>query len=574
MRIVATAGHVDHGKSTLVESLTGTHPDRWAEERRRGLTIDLGFAHTTLPNGDEVAFVDVPGHVRFIGNMLAGVRGLHGCLFVVDAREGWKPQSEEHLRILDLAGVASGVVALTKSDLVTAEELRSTSDDVRRRIERTFLAEAPIVAVSSVTGVGLDDLRDALGELARSSAPSVDRGRPRLFVDRSFAAKGSGTVVTGTLTDGSLRRGDRLVVTPELTEVRVRGIQNHGRDADEIGPGHRVALNLTGIEHTEVRRGDTLVREGDWHLTDRVDVDLTVIPGLGHPVSRRGAFVAHVGSDEVGCHLRVIAADEIAPGGRGSVRLHLRRSLPLVPGDRVVIREHGRNETIGGGTVVDVDPPRRIPSVASRPNVDDVIARHGWIEADLLVRLTGVERAPTIGHYVVDPTEWETERRAVTDALADAGAAGIDVATLSEHRRLVLDSLDVVVTSGRARLSGLADPLFDHPVLSVLRAGGCAPAAPEGITIADLRRLERFGKVFERDGLWFHVTAVETARLAARHLLASNPNGFTMSQFRETLGVTRKHAVPLATELDHRGITRRRDDVRIAGPRLDEPIQA
>lgn len=569
MRILATAGHVDHGKSSLVEALTGTHPDRWAEERRRGLTIDLGFAHTALPNGEEVAFVDVPGHARFIGNMLAGVRGLHGCLFVVDWREGWKPQSEEHLRILDVVGVEAGIVALTKSDLASSDDIERAADEVRRRVVDTFLHGAPIVAVSALTGDGLDDLRNAINRLVDSSAPSTDRGRPRLFVDRSFAAKGSGTVITGTLTDGSLSKGDHLLVTPGSTSVRVRSIQNHGRDTETIGPGHRVALNLAGIEHHEIRRGHVLTRADDWHVTDRVDVELSVVPGLDHPVSRRGAYVTHIGSDERVCRLHLIGASEIAPGDRAFARLHLDRPVPLVTGDRFVLREHGRNETIGGGIIVDIDPPIRRPSMMTRPTVDTIVARHGWIDTELLVRLTGESRPPTVGNWVVHEPIWHEARRALDEAIDSAGPAGLELASLDERARLVLDTLEVVVDSGRVRRPGVSDPLRSHPELERLRAGGCAPPPPTGLTIAELRRLERFGDVFERDDLWFHAAAIELARDAARRLLVAHPAGFTMSQFREALGVTRKHAVPLATELDHRGITRRRDDVRIGGPRLD-----
>ena len=226
MRVVATAGHVDHGKSSLVQALTGTNPDRFEEERRRGLTIDLGFAHTLLGNGEGVSFIDVPGHVRFLRNMLAGVGGVDACMFVVAATEGWKPQSEEHLRILELVGLQHGFVALTKADLVDDEWRELQEMDVRDHLAGTFLAEAPIVAVSATTGEGIDAVRAALATLVATTPAAIDRGRPRLWIDRVFAAKGSGTVITGTLTGGTVRTDDQLHAGGH--PVRVRSVQSHG----------------------------------------------------------------------------------------------------------------------------------------------------------------------------------------------------------------------------------------------------------------------------------------------------------------------------------------------------------
>ena len=239
MRVVATAGHVDHGKSSLVQALTGTNPDRFEEERRRGLTIDLGFAHTLLGNGEGVSFIDVPGHVRFLRNMLAGVGGVDACMFVVAATEGWKPQSEEHLRILELVGLQHGFVALTKADLVDDEWRELQEMDVRDHLAGTFLAEAPIVAVSATTGEGIDAVRAALATLVATTPAAIDRGRPRLWIDRVFAAKGSGTVITGTLTGGTVRTDDQLHAGGH--PVRVRSVQSHGDRHDSIGPGNSPA---------------------------------------------------------------------------------------------------------------------------------------------------------------------------------------------------------------------------------------------------------------------------------------------------------------------------------------------
>ena len=296
MRVVATAGHVDHGKSSLVLALTGTDPDRFEEEKRRGLTIDLGFAHTSLPSGSGVSFVDVPGHVRFLRNMLAGVGGVDGCLFVVAATEGWKPQSEEHLRILELLGLRHGVIAMTKRGLVDDEWAEIAMLEIADHVGGTFLDGAPIVAVDSVDGFGLNELRAALDELVAGTPESADRGRPRLWIDRVFAAKGAGTVVTGTLTGGRLHQDEPVVIEPGAHEARIRSIQSLGSTVDEIGAGNRVALNLNGVGHDEIGRGDAVVTPGRWRTTDRFDASLDVLPALDHEVSRRGAYAAYIGS--------------------------------------------------------------------------------------------------------------------------------------------------------------------------------------------------------------------------------------------------------------------------------------
>src|SRR5438105_8420767 len=305
MHVVGTAGHVDHGKSTLVQALTGMDPDRLAEEKERGLTIDLGFAWTTLPSGRSLAFVDVPGHVRFIQNMLAGVGAVDACLFVVAATEGWKPQSEEHLRILELLGIDHGLVALTKVGLVDDELRQLVALEVGDRVAGTFLEKAELVEVDARDGLGVDELRLALDRLLESTPTAVDRGRPRLWVDRVFAAKGSGTIVTGTLTGGSIDVGDELVLVPDERHVRVRALQTHQQARQRAEPGSRVAANLTGVHHDEVRRGDALVRPEQWEPTKVFDASLHVLDTLDHTVSRRGAFHVYLGSGEQPAKVRL-----------------------------------------------------------------------------------------------------------------------------------------------------------------------------------------------------------------------------------------------------------------------------
>jgi selenocysteine-specific elongation factor len=569
VHVVGTAGHVDHGKSTLVLALTGMDPDRLDEEKARGLTIDLGFAWTTLPSGRDLAFVDVPGHVRFLKNMLAGVGAVDACLFVVAATEGWKPQSEEHLRILELLGVSHGLIALTKVGVVDDDHREIARLDVIDHVAATFLERGELVDVDAPTQSGLDELRAAIDRMLAVTPAATDAGRPRLWVDRVFAAKGSGTVVTGTLTGGALTVDDELTVLPSRLRARVRALQSLKQAHDRVGPGHRVAVNLAGVAHDRVARGDALVIAPQWRPSRTVDASLNVLEALHHDVSRRGAYAAYVGSGEHPVRLRVLGSDAIEPGHSGIVRLHLPVALPLLPGDRFVLREFGRDETVGGGEVLDVAPV--LPASKARPSrsVDRVIAERGWIEADDLEPLTGERRSATLGRWVVAPDALAATRERVQRAIDAAGPLGLDVAALDERERAVLDAIDGVrVEAGRVRPAEAADPLAAHPYLTALEQSPFTPPEPLDVDRVALRELIRRGLVVERDGCYFAAGAIDTAAKVIASLLARSPDGITVAQVRDALNTTRKHALPLLAHLDATGMTRRRGDVRIAGPRL------
>jgi len=359
MYVIGTAGHVDHGKSTLVKALTGIDPDRLEEERRREMTIDLGFAWLTLPSGRNVSLIDVPGHERFIKNMLAGVGGLDAALLVVAADEAVMPQTVEHLAILDLLEVRHGVVVLTRADLVDADWLALVEEEVRARLKGTSLEDAPIVAVSARTGAGLDALVAALDRvLDATPSRAAAIGAPRLPVDRSFTIGGFGTVVTGTLLDGPLRVGQEVVILPAGRPARVRGLQTHKQRCEIALPGTRVAVNLAGVHHSEVTRGDVLALPGALRPTSLLDMYLRVLPDAPAPLEQNTALDLFLGAAEVCCRLTLLDAETLEPGGRGWAQLRLERPLAAMPGDRGILRVASPGRTVAGGVVVDPHPPR------------------------------------------------------------------------------------------------------------------------------------------------------------------------------------------------------------------------
>src|SRR5205823_1324692 len=354
--VVGTAGHIDHGKSTLITALTGIDPDRLAEEKRRGMTIDLGFAHMWLRSGREIGIVDVPGHARFMRNMLAGAHGLDAVLLVVAADEGVMPQTREHLEIVDLLEVRRGLIALTKIDLVDDDWLALVIQEVRTALRGTSLEDAGVVPVSALTGAGLPELAAALDGLLEEAEPRRDSGRPRLPIDRVFTMSGFGTVVTGTLVDGTLHVGDELEVMPSGRRVRVRGLQRHNEKAESVGPGNRVAANLSGAEKHELARGDVLAPPGALRPARRVDARVRVLASAPRPVRHGASVLLHTGTAEVSCRVIVLEGDEIAPGAEGWAQLYLERPIAASAQDRFVLRLPSPATTLAGGVFVDVAP--------------------------------------------------------------------------------------------------------------------------------------------------------------------------------------------------------------------------
>jgi selenocysteine-specific elongation factor len=575
---VATAGHVDHGKSTLVRALTGTDPDRLDEERRRGLTIDLGFGSCRLPSGRTLGIVDVPGHERYLTNMLAGAGAVRACLFVVAADEGWRPQSEEHLRVLELLGVRHVAVVLTRSDLVDGSRLAAAADRVRERLAASPVGAVDLVAVDARHPDAVAPVASALDRLLDAVGPAPDAGRARLWIDRCFAVPGAGTVVTGTLAGGCLAVGDRVEAGGRA--ARVRALQQHHGEVDVAGPGERVAVNLAGVGHRDLRRGDAVLAPARWWTTSVVDARVEVLDTLDHAVSRRGAWTLHVGSGHQPVRLRVLGAHgPLEPGTTGPVRLHLSTPLPLVVGDRFVLRESGRDETVGGGEVLDVAPVARAAAADPTGTVAGLVAERGLVDVDDLERWTGVRVAADVGRWAVDPVELARRNEALTVRVGDGG---VELAELDEvDRALVARLPGVRVSAGRATLVDAdgeagdpdggadADPEGTTSAwLTALRREPAAGHPPDGVEGEVVRRLRREGHVLRLGGEWFSREGIDAMVASLRELIAPGGGGVTIAQVRTAVGGTRRTLVPFLTWCDEQGLTRRRGDLRVAGPRL------
>jgi len=618
LHVVATAGHVDHGKSSLIVRLTGIDPDRWAEEKRRGLTIDLGFAWCTLPSGREIGFVDVPGHERFVRNMLAGVGPVRLVLFVVAADEGWKPQSEEHLAIVDVLGADGGVVALTKCDLVDDVAIDLATEEVRERLRGTVLEDAPVVPCSSETGEGIDRLVAALDAMVAAAPHPSEDERPRLFVDRIFTVTGAGTIVTGTLTGGRLSVGTEVELYPVGARARVRGLQTHKRSIGMARPVSRVAVNLVGVDRERLERGDVLGLPNEWRPTRAFESRLRPVRGLGHPLTARGAYKLYAGSAERSARVRLYGTEEVT-GPEGSfARIRVSDPLVLDVHDRFVLREAGRGETVAGGVVLDTDPPDRLGRAAARrlqgreraarPDLPALLVseRGAVLRSDVAVlsgtRPSAVEGAEPAGPWWVARGVYEQVAGVLERDLAAFHARnpmkeGID---LPDVRAIVIRALwaagapgdaslaDALLTAlsefGRIAREGSTARLASHTATMAGReeeAGrlvrAVAEAEPTPPTVVELTAAGFTLEVIDaatRAGMLVRVSRdlVMTPGLVSRAeavVRGSGGDGITVSAFREAIGTSRKYALPLLEHLDQRKVTVRRGDLRF--PREPAP---
>ncbi|MDQ6636673.1 MAG: selenocysteine-specific translation elongation factor [Candidatus Dormibacteraeota bacterium] len=607
--IVGTAGHIDHGKSTLVKALTGIDPDRLAEEKRRGLTIDLGFAHLPLPSGRLAAIIDVPGHARLVPNMLAGAHGVDAALLVVAADEGVMPQTREHLEILDLLQVGRGVVALTKLDLVQEDWREMAEAQVAEALLATSLAGAPIVPVAARLGIGLAELTRQLDRVLSETPAKADQGRPRLPIDRAFTIGGFGSVVTGTLSGGLLHVGQEVELQPTQLRGRIRGLQQHNAAVDVAQPGSRVAVNVGGLPREALGRGRVLASPGILRPARRLDASVRVLKGAPRPLRHGDRLQLYLGTAEVSARAIVLGQDQVLPGGEGWLQLYLDRPVAALAGDRYVLRIPSPARTLAGGEVLDVTP-RRHARLA--PEVTASLARRAGGQAlteELAKYPRGIRIHDLIGSGLGGAAEVAAlPARRAGDWLFSGGAwaalaerAGEALATyhrdhplragmpreefrsrlalppaalgpvLSELARLnlLLESNGEVAAPGHSPQAAAETESAATRLLELLnRRPFTPPSLPEalqqsGASAEVARALIARGEVVRLStDVVFSRQAVEAATTLVREMLREQDQ-VSVAAVRDRLGASRRPVLALLEHLDSRRITRRVGDARV-----------
>ena len=620
LRVVGTAGHVDHGKSTLVQRLTGIDPDRLAEEKARAMTIDLGFAWLTLPDGALVGLVDVPGHRDFIENMLAGVGGIDAALLVIAADEGVMPQTREHLAILDLLDIRTGIIALTKTDLIDDPDwLALVEADVRAALAGTSLASAPIVPVSARSGAGLETLVQTLTAQLAGLPERPELGAPRLPVDRVFSIHGFGTVVTGALAGGSLRSGDEVEFQPSGRRGRVRGLQSYEQPVAVARPGSRVAVNVSGVDRADVRRGDVLALPGQLTPSLLVDVRFRHLADAGRPLKHNAVVKVYSGAAEANSHVRLLSHEALPPGEDGWLQLRLDTPLALSPGDRFILRYPSPAQTIGGGVVVDAHPARR----HKRLNADVLAALDLRLRGRPAERLALLASGPepvkrshlaqaagmtsetfdaTLataladgalvevgdGAYLSRPA-WLGGLRRIEAALSAYHAAnplksgmsrealrsrlGLKQATLAHyldaHTQVIVQGSDVRLAEHTIRFDG-EDALRVQKLRDALLAAPYTPPSfSEAVALAGedvVYALVALGEGVQIDAELMFSRAAYDDMIQTALALIDRDGGLAANAFRDAFGTSRKYAIGLLEHLDSLGVTRREGDLRVRGP--------
>jgi selenocysteine-specific elongation factor len=597
--IVGTAGHIDHGKTALVKALTGADTDRLAEEKRRGISIDLGFAHLDVSADLRLGFIDVPGHERFVKNMLAGASGIDVVLMVIAAGESIMPQTREHFEICRLLGLRHGVIAMTKADLADSDTLELTRLEIEEFVAGSFLEGAPVVAVSSITGAGIVELREALRKAASSASIKDASSYFRLPIDRSFSMRGHGSVVTGTLIAGTLKVEDEVEIFPAGKRARVRGLQIHGAASDRALAGERTAVNLGGVDTAEIERGMVLAPPGLFRTTTCIDTTFELLRGA-RPLKHRAPVHFHAGTAEVEAEVRLLASLEpMKPGSRAHVRFLLREPLLILPGDRFIVRMFSPVVTIGGGVVLDAAPPQRIRRASMEKRLDaieaedlatvairesaygmtntELVARCGvhftsaWYEnSDRLARFKTTFRDVLDRYHAAKPLLAGMPKEELRNAALPGSPAFLldellrrvpEIVTEGELVRLASHRISLKTDESAAtqkieslfRDAGLAVP----SMAEVLAKSGVEPPRARSL-FQILLRERKLIKINEE--LVFHASALE----ALRDILASRTGTrFSVMDFKTWTGISRKYAIPLLEFLDREHVTRREGDSRI-----------
>ncbi len=625
--VVGTAGHIDHGKTSLVKALTGIDTDRLPEEKARGITIDLGFAFLEEPEGLTIEIVDVPGHERFVKNMLAGIGGIDLALLVVAADEGVMPQTREHLAICSLLHIRAGLVALTKVDMVESDWLELVTDDVSRLVRESFLEGAPVVPVSAKTGQGLTDLRAALRALAAAVPGRAIDQLPRLPIDRVFTIKGFGTVVTGTLTAGQLQVDDRVEVFPKGAQAKIRGLQVHGRPVERAVAGQRTAVNLQSLERAAIDRGDVLGLASSLVASGLVDGSLELLPDAPRALKSRDRVRFHTGTAEVMARVLLLDRAELAPGESAYARIRLEEPVVAMPRDRFVVRSYSPMVTIGGGTLLDIDPPRvrrkapalvahlallasgsddalveehvrqtgvagaRMASLSGRVGIGParlravletlqtearlvMVDRDWYLHAESLARLRSLALSVLEQFHRANPLRPGMSREELRGRAggADEKVFAYLLGALQTDGALVLERDKVRLAAHEIRLSGDQQRALDQVEHDFLKAGAAPPSPEEALGRAGLRggeEHELFQVLIESRRLvrvkesLFFHTAALDAIQDKLVALLRERKDIGPADIKDLLGISRKYAIPLLEYFDGRRVTARVGERRV-----------
>ncbi len=627
MLTIGTAGHIDHGKSSLIKALTAIDPDRLPEEKERGMTIDLGFAWLALPSGETIGIVDVPGHKQFIHNVIPGLFGIDAVMLVVAADDGWMPQSEEHLRILDLLGIKHGIVVLNKIDLISDPEwLSLVENDISAHLAGTSLEGSPIIKVSARSGQGIAELVKTIAGLAEQLTPRQDIGKPRLPIDRVFVIKGSGVVVTGTMSQGSLSEGDDVIIMPSGQNAHIRNLESFKKESGKAEPGIRTALNLSGIKREDIKRGDIVVSSASYTQISRfIDTSLTLLPDAGTPLRNMSEVLVYMETRELLARVALFGEKTLKPGETCAAQLRFKEDVAAFTGERFIIRQQSPAKTIGGGVILNPHSSRfktaeTVAAIAlldrrRNLNLDELILaeieQNCFVEEKTLLaasffpqakirehlkKLLSQNKVIQAGLYIADSSVWEKASLRLLSMIekemaADKLKSGVPQDILKAALRLPREIFDAMVQQlvSAGKLMRQQDLLMlpeSKPALSsqqdtlrtaVLNLFAKNPSAPP--TLKDVaaqmpaaqpvvRFMIKQGELVELpDGILLEASQFKRIQEEVINILRQNGK-IAIQDINKNFGFSRKYAIPLLTKLDILGITRRDGDARVAGKKL------
>ena len=619
MFVLGTAGHIDHGKSALVLALSGIDPDRLPEEKERGMTIDLGFAWLSLPDGTEVGIVDVPGHERFVKNMVAGVGGIDAVLFVIAADDGWMPQSEEHLQILDLLKIQTGIVVINKIDLVDPDWLSLIEEDIKEKVKGTILEDSPLVKVSATKKIGIDQLYDQIVKMISRIKPQKDMGKPRMYIDRVFTMSGRGTVVTGTLRDGRFQLGEEIEILPQKTRARIRELQTHKKIHKEVTPGTRVAMNLAGVEKEKLQRGDVVTRPDQDHVIESFIAKVEIISTSRFPIKHNADLLLILGTTELLSKAKILDKDQITPGDSGFVKFECKQKLVARMGDHFILRLPSPQITVGGGIVLDVSPKTYIRK--DKELISDLQLRLSLNPSDLILaelkkeglilkkeilrasnfspeqirsslsELEKEEKVFSTPEFVADVTRWKKAQDQIISEIEKThqrvpfkigaksaefpGRLSIEESLLDQLIKHLLKERKIVQQGAYLRLPTHQPQLspqqmaLSEKILQEFASNPLSPPTKEEITIRGpeyeevlLFLIEQDRLVELKDGILFRKEDFEKIKNMVIDFIGKQGQA-TVSELREHISTTRKYMVPILEKLDQLGITQREGDKRL-----------